>query len=382
MKTNKNKMLDKWENKITNLGPAKDDYDRLLRHYYGSKIYYLENHFLKNVVSFFLIPFVLRKLKKKTIDFKEKVDAVITSPDKAYLLQDEDLPDDLKIKFPQRKTIFSERNSLLRSAGDYTIDEEGLKLINRCYKKYRLYHFMILTVILHLGRVTTLIKRYRPKAIISTQVEQDFSSSIISHYCESQGVAFICVQHGEYCYNPSMAYMRFTKYYAWDKETIDIFEMTNNKIDFAVIYTPKKLTRQIVKKANPNSFITYYLSGEEKKDFYNIREALELFTSRGYKCCVRSHPRATNTKRLEQVFKNSNVKIEDSRKISINDSLADTKYIVSYRSTVSSEALMNNLQAAIDDVTQDYQLLERVNDPNIKRIKLRLSGLMKEYLGK
>ena len=376
-----NEILDTWESIISKVGPANDDYDRLIRHYYGTEVYDPTSHFTRNLASFFLIPIVIHKLKNKKVAYEESdIDYLITSYDKAYLLKEEDVPDDIKKEYKTAKRIINEKNSSMRNIDDYSLDEDGIKIIKTAYKKFRKYPYMILAVILHLGKITSLIKRYRPRAIVVTQAEQDFTSNMITLYCETQGVKFICVQHGEYGYNPSMAYMRFSEYYAWSEETIKILEMVNNKIDFAKIYTPNKIREKRTRKENPEYFIKYYLSGESKEEITKVKECLEMFSNNGYKCGIRRHPRVTSKEDMEAIFNGSTIELEDPYAVTLGDSISDTKYVVAYRSTVLTEAIANNMDAVVDDITQDINILYRVQDPNIRKTKMRLSDLVKQYI--
>ena len=377
---NSNKPLDEWESLIEKIGPAHDDYERLIRHFYGFNIFYgFKYGFIKKTIASILTPISLKKLKNSNVFLIEKVDCVITASDKAYVLNDENLPIELRENYPIKKRIYHEGNSLLNQWNEYCLDEAAIEIIKEARKRFPKEKIMILSLILHLGRACEIVHKYNPKAIIVTQAEQDYTSTMITRYCESKGIDYICVQHGEYCYNPSMAFMRFTRYYAWNKETIEILELTNNKIDFATIYSPAKLSVKYIKKDNPEHFITYYLSDEKSKDLDAIRDLLEKFINNEFDCCVRWHPRSYKEDVIIKHFGKSKVKIENPFEVSINDSITNTEYIVGYRTTILSEATLSGLNTVIDDVTQDINYLIRVKDQNVNRIKLRLSELIHKY---
>ena len=378
---NWNNLLDKWEAYIRDIGPANDDYERLIRHYNGFNIVYeFKESVLKNLASSILVSFFLKKMKKNIIELDDKYDCVITASDKAYLLNDESLPNELNKKYAKKIRICNEGNSLLKHWNEFCLDDSAVQIINEAYKRFPKQKMMILSLLLHLGRTCMIVHKYNPDAIIVTQAEQDYTSTMITKYCESNGIDYICVQHGEYCYNPSMAFMRFTKYYAWDKETIEILEMTNNKIDFAQIYTPTRLLKTYERKSEPDYFITYYLSDEKADVLQKIQLTMDRFAESGYKCCIRWHPRAFDEETILKYFGQSKATIENPYKVSLGDSIANTKYVVGYRTTVLSEVLASHLDPVIDDVTQDVGLLIRMKDQNYTRIKLRLSSLIQKYI--
>ncbi|MCI8887563.1 MAG: hypothetical protein HFG70_05695 [Hungatella sp.] len=373
----KGKALDKWEKKIYRLGLPKDDYDRVLRHYIGCMIW--GNHFMpiKKLISFIIFPVIYcMTTKRKNIVHLDTIDAVLTCPDKAYMVSDEELPAEIRNSYKKIIRVYYNKNSIINSIISYTLDNEGRKISRTCFKKFPFVPFMNVAVLLHLCRIYMLIMQYRPKAIITTQTEQDFTASIITRYCEDKGIKYICIQHGEYCYNPSMAFFRFSEYYAWNRETIDILELTNTNINYAHIYTPERLKQKYKKKEQPDFYITYYLSNETETEVLEIRKILLKFVESGFPCSIRKHPRALSKEFIFDTFSETGINIEDCNLVSIGDSISNTKYIVAYRSTVLSEGIANSMSVVIDDIVGDVEFLARVHDINLKRTSLRLSMLM------
>lgn len=375
----KRKALDKWEKRIHRLGVPKDDYDRVYRHYVGCMIWGNHSIPIKKLVSFVLFPIVYYMTKRqKNVAHIEVRDAILTCPDKAYMLSDEELPTALKNSYKDIIRVYYNKNSVISSLTSYVLDDAGRKIALSCFKKFPFAPFMNLSVLLHLCRIYKLITQYTPKAIITTQSEQDFAASIITKYCEDKGIKYICIQHGEYCYNPSMAYFRFSEYYAWNKETIDILELTNTKIKYAHIYIPEKLKPRYRKKDTPDFYITYYLSSETEAEVIEIKKILLKFVESGFPCSIRKHPRALDDRFIFNTFGQTEINIEDCNLVSIGDSISNTRYIVAYRSTVLSEGIANSMDVVIDDVVGDVEFLARVHDINLKRTDLRLSVLMKK----
>lgn len=370
-------IYNKWEKKYFDMKIPTDDIERTRVHYIGCIIYFNTKTIVYNSISFFLLPIAfLFSLKKRNINKVSQADAVIVSPNKNYLLKDEDLPVRLNDSYKNRIKVIIERRTLYKELFSCSIDDVGRALVKQLIRKYPFAFYMNLSVWLHISRYYKLTLKYNPNAFITTQTEQDFTTSAITNYCEHRGIKYIGVQHGEYCYNPSMAYMRFSEYYAWSKETIENLELVNTKIDFAYIYKPKQLQQRLYKNAETQFFLTYYLSSEKESDVIKIKDILLQFTKAGYSCCVRKHPRFLSLDLITRLFKNTGIAIEDGSLVSLDLSICNTKYVVAYRSTVLSIAYANNMPIIIDDVVGDISKLIRVHDVNIERSTMLLSRLM------
>lgn len=373
--------LDKWEKTRKKFKTPCNDFERVRLHYEGVVIWPFNKFGFKKILSFFAFPIILMLYSRRDSDcYKGKVDAVISCSNKDFLLNIEDLPEELRKRYSSFERI-SKKTDIKSKILNWRLDKVGRKIVKRLVWAYPNKPLLYLSVLLHLAQVYMFIKEYNPKAIITTQTEQDFTASIVTYYCEQMGIKYICIQHGEYCYNPSMAYMRFSEYYAWNKETIDILELTNSPIDYAFIYTPRKLQKAYDKRDNREFFLKYYLSASDDLDEINkIRDVLLRFSRKGYKCAVRCHPRGYDTGELKRIFEKTDIHIEDSKDMTIGESISDCDYVVAFHSTVLSEAAANSMPIIIDDVTHDIDFLLRVHDINITRAECLLSDLIKDKL--
>ena len=373
--------LDVWEKKKESFSVPQNDIERVRLHYEGVAVWSNKHLTVTKILSLFMFPItILLFLRRKQIPFQKQVDVVITCPNKSFLLKNEDIPDQLTERYASFEHVFEDR-PLKNRIFQLHLDKKGIALALRIAFKYPFKPLIYYSVLLHLAQVYTIIQKYGPKAIITTQTEQDFSSSVVTQYCEMMGVKYICVQHGEYCYNPSMAYVRFSEYYAWNKETVEILELTNTKIPYANIYTPSRLRKTCQKNPERSYFLKYYLSSsDDMEEIGKIRDALAKFTSQGFACAVRCHPRGYTGRDLEKVFSNTGIAVEESRDKSIVASISDCDYVVAYRSTVLSEAIANEMPIVIDDITHDIKILQRVHDINLSRAYCLLSELMDRVL--
>ena len=158
------------------------------------------------------------------------------------------------------------------------------------------------------------------------------------------------------------------------------------RIESGVYYLSTLISVGITPGTDYQVFVYAYKNGQSKEVYKNDITLISSFAP--YVVMSMDSPygdfvgRGTDVKMVEEVFVNSKVIIERPEAITIGDSITNTEYIVSYRSTVLSEAIINGFNAVIDDVTQDIGVLERVMDPNVKRTSLRLSQLIDKYLNK
>jgi hypothetical protein len=379
---NKDEAVEKvrmWKKSISNFKFPFDDYDRSLNHYKGVQMVtgVTPLLLLKRICSFLVTPlliliFLLRPKLYSNIDQKK---AIFTCPNPNFTFVADDLPLCLIEKYESVHVCVDELRLPIQKM---RIDFIGMKIIVKCFYK-KPFSYWTLYILIHLSRIYNLISKYNPSIIITTQTETDFSSSLVTYYCEKHNVKYVCVQHGENYYYPGMAFVRFSEYFAWNQETLSILKALNVKIDFATIYEPKRLKKQYTKKKEPKYFITYYLEDESIHKLFQINRTLESFSKQGYLCNVRYHPRVKYQIDLKQVFTDEYINIENPFLVSLGDSISNTEYVVSYKSTVLSEAIANSMNAVIDDVNGCMEYLEEVCYINIKKTSLRLSNLLSKY---
>lgn len=375
--------LDKWEEYRSHITEPTNDIERARLHYEGAMIWASCGFVLQKFESALAFPIgLLLASRKNNETLQKKVDAVVTCSKKDFLLDSETLPEKLKQQYPAFERV-SEKKDLFRTLMNIHLDVDGRNLVKQVFKAYPGKPYFYMSVLLHLAQLNNLILKYQPKAIITTQTEQDFTSAVATHYCESKGIKYICVQHGEYGYNPSMAYMRFSEYYAWDQNTIDLLELTNLPIDYATLYTPVRYQKRYYKTENCPFFLKYYLAGNDgPEDVEKILGILLRFSQKGFKCAMRCHPRGLTTQQsLEIRCKDTGIQVENNKLCSIGESIANCEYVVAYRSTVLSEAVANKMPIIVDDLTHDIAISLRVHDVNTTRADYFLSDFMKAKLG-
>lgn len=337
------------------------------------------NIFKWNVKAFFAIPilFLFFIVNNKRRIKKLETSAVFTCPDTRYSFVHNDLPAELLRQYGTPELV-NEKRLFERGFYGNMLDKESSKLFLKTIIRYPFHFFMNLGVLVNLSRYSSIVNHYNPKALIVVQVEKYYTTSILTKYCETKGVKHICIQHGDYFYEPSSAFFRVSEYYAWNEETIKQFEMERADLGVCSFYIPKRLTPTLKKNTPPRFYITYYLQDNSLDSLIRISDVLSRFVKAGYPCSVRKHPRFELPSQFEGLFSDAGVVIEPLDKVSLNESLCNTEYVIAHYSTVLTEAIINGFNAVIDDYTESIEILRELCYTNISLTSLRLSTLIKD----
>ncbi len=224
-------------------------------------------------------------------------------------------------------------------------------------KRFRGHPFFLLKVRKKLCFYQYLIKCYDPANIITSN-EYSFTSSILTEFCNSQGVEHIDVMHGEKLFYFGDSFFYFNKLYVWDESYIRLFNSLRAKYDEISVYFPKdrfEIDLNDIKTVD----LTYYLQMQTKKEMTAIRRALLCVGAK--RIAIRPHPRYTDIELCKKVFKE--FEVEDPSSISIEESLARTNIVVSIFSTVLLQAYCNSIKYYIDDISnrKQYERLKKLD---------------------
>ena len=220
-----------------------------------------------------------------------------------------------------------------------------------------------------------LLVKFSPKAIVNSRMELNHMANLITLLCEENKCEFINLMHGEVLYNVATSFVRFSKFYIWDEHYIDVFSWGRCPVDQFEVYQPEIFNLSLNKETRPEYYITYIFLGDEKagcdKNAPAVREILKKFVKQGKKCKIRPHPRWSDIEQLKQIFADTEITIEDPRKVNVAESLTNTEMVVGTFSTVMSEAFYSHKKIVLDDVSDKdvYQsLFERgyilINKPH------------------
>ena len=231
--------------------------------------------------------------------------------------------------------------------------KEARAVLLKCIKRHPFNFFFIYFVYMELAAHSYFLLKYNPEATIVYVNERNVASPIITELYEKDGRKLISFMHGEYLLQLVQGFMKFSRYYIWDKSYVDMFKWLKCDIEQYIVYTPGKLRKKWDFEGYETPFYcTYYLSGQSKESILRLGSILVELEKKGKKCKIRPHPRNMQyIKEIMNTFKS--ITIEDPVKVLLKESLGNTKYVVGLNTTVLSEAYIEGKEIVIDDIS-DY----------------------------
>lgn len=306
-----------------------------------------------------------------------QIDCVIYSGGENTNLPNVDaiLPQSLKNRYSKIENIDIHGRRALFATG--LVSKDIIRTLVKCIVKYPFLTYFNFSVFMHLCTINRIIRKYNPKTILSIAGENDFSTSLLTEFCEENNTKYTCLMHGEYFLEANHAFVRFSEIYVWDEYYVKQFDKLHAKTGKYHIYIPNRFNMHL-KLQEPTYFIGYYLQEFSERQLLAIRDTLKIFTKLGFKCKIRPHKRASDMETVNRIFKDENGIDIEMFSISIEESYCNVKYIVSMYSTVLSEAYYNNLHPVIDDISDPYlyRSLKEIMNINLNRIDKRLSSIV------
>lgn len=228
---------------------------------------------------------------------------------------------------------------------------EARALLFKCMAKHPFHFFFLYFVYMELAAHSHFLLKYNPEATVVYVNERNVASPVITELYEKDGRELISFMHGEYLLQLVQGFMRFSRYYIWDKSYIEMFRWLRCDMGRYMVYTPGKLQKKWnLEDHGTPFFCTYYLSDQSKESILRLGGILERLEAQGKHCKVRPHPRDIQyMKEILDSFKN--ITLEDAGKIPLKKSLEMTQYVVGLNTTVLSEAYAEGKQIVIDDIS-------------------------------
>lgn len=350
----------------------KNPQNEIERGFYQYKCQMKEQGFLikciLNMISMILLPIYKRKLynvKLSDVKLNDK-EALFFSNG----LSDYFIPIEVKKEF---KHIIN-----IKEYSYGKIDNTGQLLFNEIRTKYPLSFYFALKCLLKISAYCEGIRKYNVSSIIAS-CEYSFTSSVLTRYCEMQGIEHINVMHGEKLYIIRDAFCAFHRCSVWDDYYIDLFKSLNYKCNKFICYYPDQFINfrfELLNKSNMDT-ITYYLQDEKKHDLNKIKNILQHFTLQGYHVKIRPHPNYSSIDVVNNVFNKTTIEIESFNEFSIKDSFFRTDFVVSKFSTVLFQAYKIGKKTVIDDISNPiiYSRLHDLNYIMVNKADYKLSEL-------
>jgi len=245
-------------------------------------------------------------------------------------------------------------------------------------KRYPLSFHFYLKCMLKVAMYRYQFIRNNPEIVIVSE-EYSFTSSVLTKYCESNGVKHFNVMHGEKLYYMRDSFFHFHECYVWDEHYKMLFiDLNAEPSQFIIEMSPCWMSwnQDGVEKSID---YTYYLGAEQTKTLIKIKQSLAILLHAGAKVAIRPHPIYSSVKEVQRIFdKEEGYIIETKDDVPIKNSILRTRHAVSCYSTVLIQAINNGVRAVLDDVT-DRNKFERLKELGyicMKKEHSLLSGVL------
>lgn len=258
------------------------------------------------------------------------------------------------------------------------LDSVGRKLIRELLVRYPFSYYFIAKNLMKVSIYSKIINDERCGTVICS-CEYSYTSSILTYYCNCKGVKHINIMHGEKLFFIRDSFFHFNVFYIWDDHYKELFTKLRASIDVYKVEVPESfIFYEDCKRIKNKIDYKYYLQAETEDTLQKIYEILLLLKERGKKVSVRTHPIYSNDNKINSIFKN--IQIEDSKKVNIEDSILESKNIISLYSTVLFKAYVNNKKIIIDDCTNvyAYNALKDLNYIMIEKDIMKLSDILND----
>ena len=293
-----------------------------------------------NIVSFFFFWFYFIILQKGKREKKpQEISAIFFGASANYT----NIPNSLFCEYKKIIQVQNHKKCLNKNDKAY---------IFSIMRRYPSNWYFLLKNLLKIAMYRYQIEYYLPIAIITTS-EYSFTSSVLTDFCERQQIKHINIMHGEKLYYIRDSFFYFNKCYIWNKHYKDLFIDLRAEENQFIIEQPLSQINWGTALGKKNIDYTYYLGGENHLKLIRISNTLQELVLKGFLVAVRPHPLYSKPKEIKQLFKG--FLIEDVKTISIKESILRTRNVVSLYSTVLSQAVNNNVNVIIDDVSDPLE---------------------------
>lgn len=239
-----------------------------------------------------------------------------------------------------------------------SLTQTDKKFIRSIWLRYPFSFQFVVKCLLKIRYYSYEIQRVHPQNIIVCN-EYSFTSSVLTKYCEKNGIKHINVMHGEKIYYMRDSFFRFHECYVWDEYYKDLLQQMRAESSQFKVAVPPSLKFPEEKENCKTKHYTYYLGWESGEKLKTIVKAMEELRKNGFEVSIRPHPRYTDLNEIKSCA--PEIEIEDYKTLTIEQSLRRTENAVSVYSTVLNQAYNNGIGIVIDDIS-DSEKFDRLEE--------------------
>lgn len=257
---------------------------------------------------------------------------------------------------PEEVTRNYDINNDVFNAG-YSLSLSDVCFIVHHYYKFFLSPFFVLKCTILIGSYSSIIRRYNPDQIF-VHSEYSFTSSILTHYCNSKGIKHINIMHGEKGFLIRDSFFQYNVCYVWDKYYKDLFIQLRAEKEQFVIAVPPSLVINVQDNINPELYsdFKYYLASYNSNEIQSIINSMSFVSKNGQSVKYRPHPRYSDIELLKKYVEEQD--IEYPQKVSIFSSISNLGTAVGSTTTVLTQAYFSGKAVVLDDMTYKDQYVK------------------------
>lgn len=238
----------------------------------------------------------------------------------------------------------------------FFLDDKAKAILKQSVTSSKMCVAFLFEVLFSLANYSYINARYSPEIIVTTY-ESSPVTSILTKYCRENNILHYNIMHGDKFYSHVNTLGEFDVMYVWD----NYYELLFRKLKYDCIkYRLFNPWNDIaLPSSNSKHDFTLYLNRETNVSIKKSIEVAENLAKRGYAILVRPHP-----SQLEEIKEKKLISedmLENTKDISIFQSLANTRGVISMYSTVLFQASFYGKNIVIDDIT-DRETFHRLKD--------------------
>lgn len=353
---------------LQKLGAPRDDIDRSFKQYQCQNLFTKKwKIFLLNISSLILAPILLLALLTKGLFVRKgaSIEAIASFP-----LEMNIFPVELLREFKVDDTKWGKGRSLQMS---------DVSFLMKIFLRGLFHPYFVCKSFYILSSYSDMITKHTPKALLA-HCEYSFSSSLLTAYCHKKGVLHINTMHGEKFFYIRDAYVNFDRFYVWDEHYKNLFAEMNAEPSQFRVFTPMSLKFDCNRYVNKNSYadFKYYLQICNESELCQIISILKDLEVEGKTFKLRPHPRYSDMKLLHKLLDNNHIEVPSE--VRIEESIANSRYVIGSFTTVLNQAYYSGRTAVLDDVVfkEQYEKLKEIRFVMTEKDTIKLSELMKQ----
>lgn len=268
---------------------------------------------------------------------------------------------------------------------DIVVDnKQGIGLLKKdqayllqVWRRYPLSWHFILKCAIKVRQYRRVLEAWNPDAIIACS-EYSFTSSLLTDYLNRNNVDHINVMHGNKLFFIRDSFFRFNTCYVWDDGFAKLFDRLRAESSQFAVSLPRGLKFEET-SAKVTADFTYYLGGEDIKQFDRLIDILGILSARGAKVRMRPHPLYTDGRWLEKVP--PSIEVENPLEMALEQSVLSSACVMSLYSTVLIQAYLNGVPVVIDDLSDPvrFRKLKQLEFALLDAEHRLLSDVLAEY---